>query len=402
MELKIEYLPVDRLRPYERNARKHADRDVDAIAASIREFGFNDPIGVWGDGLIVEGHGRLLAAKKLGMETVPVLHLDHMTDEQRRAYALAHNKTAELSGWDFDVVAAEIKSISQIDMGEFGFNLDEPDWFQDRERNDKSKQDGNDEYNAFVEKFEIKKTTDDCYTPDNVYDAVADWVANEYGLNREQFVRPFYPGGDYQAFSYAEDAVVVDNPPFSILAEIVRWYVSKGIRFFLFAPMLTLFSADSPEVCHVCTNSDITFENGAKVAIGFKTNMEDGVAVRTAPSLTKAVALADKENTKKDENKLRYAYPANVITAAKVSGWSEYGVDFRVPRERLVKISALDAQKDKNLGIFGGGFLLSTAQAAQAAQAAGIDVEDINENGEVVWRLSEREKEIVAELDRGE
>ena len=81
MELNIEYLPIEALRPYDRNARKHAKKDIDAIAASIQEFGFDDPIGIWGDGLIVEGHGRLLAAKQLGMTSVPCIRLDHLTDE---------------------------------------------------------------------------------------------------------------------------------------------------------------------------------------------------------------------------------------------------------------------------------------------------------------------------------
>lgn len=124
MELNIEYLPVEALRPYDRNARKHAKKDIDAIAASIREFGFDDPIGIWGDGLIVEGHGRLLAAKQMGMTSVPCIRLDHLTDEQRRAYTLAHNRTAELSGWDFDMQAAELAEITEIDMSEFGFDLD--------------------------------------------------------------------------------------------------------------------------------------------------------------------------------------------------------------------------------------------------------------------------------------
>ena len=124
-ELKIEYLPVGSLKPYERNARKHADADVQTIVASIREFGFDDPIGVWGkDNLIVEGHGRLIAAKQLGMETVPVIHLDHLTDEQRRAYALAHNKTAEMSEWDFDLLGGELDNIFDIDMERFGFDID--------------------------------------------------------------------------------------------------------------------------------------------------------------------------------------------------------------------------------------------------------------------------------------
>lgn len=81
MELNIEYLPVSSLKPYGNNARKHADADIDAICASIREFGFSDPIGIWGDNIIVEGHGRLLAAKKLGMVAVPCIRLDHLTDE---------------------------------------------------------------------------------------------------------------------------------------------------------------------------------------------------------------------------------------------------------------------------------------------------------------------------------
>ena len=124
-ELKIEYLPVGSLKPYEKNARKHQDADVQTIVASIKEFGFDDPIGVWGeDNLIVEGHGRLMAAKKLGMETVPVIHLDHLTDEQRRAYALAHNKTAEMSEWDFDLLGDELDGIFDIDMSDFGFDLD--------------------------------------------------------------------------------------------------------------------------------------------------------------------------------------------------------------------------------------------------------------------------------------
>ena len=122
MELKFEYLPVKDLRPYEHNARKHAADDVGAIIASIKEFGFDDPIGIWKDNVIIEGHGRLMAAKELGMETVPCIRLDHLTDEQRRAYALAHNRTAELSDWDFVVRDEELAEIFDIDMTAFGFD----------------------------------------------------------------------------------------------------------------------------------------------------------------------------------------------------------------------------------------------------------------------------------------
>ena len=121
-EIKVEYLPIEQIIPYANNARHHGDADTDAIMASIREFGFNDPIGIW-KGIIVEGHGRLIAAKRLGMETVPVIKLDHLTDEQRKAYALAHNKTAELSGWDFNILNSELAELSDIDMSEFGFDM---------------------------------------------------------------------------------------------------------------------------------------------------------------------------------------------------------------------------------------------------------------------------------------
>ena len=406
--LHIEQLPVEQLRPYEKNARKHGDRDITAIAASIEEFGFNDPVGIYGpDNLIVEGHGRVLAAKRIGLKTVPCIRLDHMTDEQRRAYALAHNKTAELSDWDFELLPEELAGIFNIDMTEFEFRLPAAgsDWFDRTEKNGAEKQEGNDEYNEFVEKFEIKKTTDDCYTPDNIYEAVAEWVAAEYNLDRHNFVRPFYPGGDYENERYAPDAVVVDNPPFSILAKICRFYMERGIKFFLFAPTLTLFSADDDRICHIAADCDITYENGAVVNTSFKTNLEAGIALRTVPELTAKIEIINKENTKSDSNLLKYAYPHYVITAAKASGWSSLGIDFKLPRTECVKIKELDAQKPLGLAIFGGGFLMSkkaaaqAAQAAQAARAAGIAVEDINERGEVVWKLSEREWGIVKSLD---
>ncbi len=125
-ELKIEYLTLDKLKPYDKNARKHQEADLSTIKASITEFGMSDPIGVWGkDNVIVEGHGRYLACKELGIDNVPVIHLDHLTDEQRRAYALAHNKTAEMSVWDFDILGEELDEIFDIDMSDFGFDLSE-------------------------------------------------------------------------------------------------------------------------------------------------------------------------------------------------------------------------------------------------------------------------------------
>lgn len=120
--IQLEYLPVDALTPYENNTRAHGDTDINAICESIAQFGFSDPIGVWGaENVIVEGHGRLAAAKRLGLDAVPVIHLDHLTDEQRRAYAIAHNKTAELSKWDFEKLDLEMASLKKIDFVALGF-----------------------------------------------------------------------------------------------------------------------------------------------------------------------------------------------------------------------------------------------------------------------------------------
>ena len=124
MALKIENISINKLMPYENNARKHTEEDVQTIINSIQEFGFNDPVGVWGENnIIVEGHGRFLAAKKLGIKEIPCIRLDELSDEQRKAYSLAHNKTAEMSTWDFDLLQTELDGILDIDMSDFGFEL---------------------------------------------------------------------------------------------------------------------------------------------------------------------------------------------------------------------------------------------------------------------------------------
>lgn len=125
MQLKIEYLSKNDLKPYVNNAKIHTDGQVEQIRKSIEEFDFNDPIAVWGENEIVEGHGRLLAAMEMDdIETVPVIRLDHLTDKQRKAYALAHNKLTMNTDFDIDKLADEMSEIgSDIDLTDFGFEL---------------------------------------------------------------------------------------------------------------------------------------------------------------------------------------------------------------------------------------------------------------------------------------
>lgn len=122
-ELTIEEVPTEELVPYARNAKIHTEEQVEQIASSISEFGFNDPVGVWDspEGLeIVEGHGRIMAAKKLGLVTVPVVRLNHLDEEQRRAYMLVHNQLTMNTGWNIEMLEAELAKLDGMDM--FGFD----------------------------------------------------------------------------------------------------------------------------------------------------------------------------------------------------------------------------------------------------------------------------------------
>ena len=246
----------------------------------------------------------------------------------------------------------------------------------------------NSEYDAFVEKFKPKKTTDDCYTPPLVYEAIKDWACNEYGIDPSTIVRPFYPGGDYEHYDYPDGCTVLDNPPFSILSKICAFYLDRGIRFFLFAPSLTAFAGRN--VCmrmtHIVPDSSITYENGAVVQTAFVTNLNGDVIARTAPDLKDAIAAAMKKVLSEGKRSLpKYSYPDYVLTAAMLQRYSHYGIDFAVRKRDCINISKLDVQREKKKNIFGGGLLLSEKAAAERAAAT-------------VWQLSEREKQIVAEL----
>ena len=248
-------------------------------------------------------------------------------------------------------------------------------------------------YEEFVEKFKPKKTTDDCFTPPEIYEVVKDYACGRYNIDPKRIVRPFWPGGNYEPYDYPDECVVIDNPPFSILSKICEFYLERGIPFFLFSPSLTIFSARKvlARMNHIICAADIVYENGAVVKTSFVTNLDKDILAESAPELTRRINDVINELKKATKPQLpKYDYPAQIVTAAMIQRYAGYGVHFQVRSEDCTFIAALDAQKEKGKTIFGGGLLLSEKAAAEKAAAEKVS--------RIVWELSEREKDIVANL----
>lgn len=230
------------------------------------------------------------------------------------------------------------------------------------------------------------------------------WVEKEYNLKRSDFVRPFYPGGDYQKENYKPGAVVVDNPPFSILTEIIKYYQSKDIKFFLFCPTVSAFT-QIEGVCSICVLTAVTYENGANVNTSFMTNLEPGIKARTAPTLNEAMGEANKIVNRMFHREIpHYEYPPEAVTSALLGKYSKYGIDWKIKDESCVMVGALDNQKDAGKAIYGRGLLLSD-KVTEENKRASIQAEEekkkragLKENQPTVWEISEREREIIRGL----
>ena len=216
-----------------------------------------------------------------------------------------------------------------------------------------------DEYGKFTDKFKTKLTTDDCYTPAPVYEAIKGWVVSHFGLAGRRIVRPFYPGGDFEKFEYLPGDVVIDNPPFSIFAKILEFFESKEIDVFLFGPQLTLFKQF--DFCYVPANCTITYENGAKVNTGFVTSLEKGYRVRNWPDLCDAVKKADKD-ARPPKTRKRLVYPDCVVSSALLAKLS--GTDYGFTKEGCAFTQTVGGEK-----VFGGAFLLSSRNEAERREA---------------------------------
>ena len=250
----------------------------------------------------------------------------------------------------------------------------------------------NQSYEEFVEKFKPKKTTDDCYTPQNVYDSIADYVSVKYGINKKQFCRPFYPGGDYENYNY-NNKIVVDNPPFSILKKIANFYVERKIPFFLFAPTLTSLISASEICTAIAVGANIVYENGAIVSTSFITNLEpEEIRMKTDPQLFEIIKCKNKENNNKKSFRKR-SFPPNIMTSAQMYRYNSAGMEFIIPRKESVKISKVD----NGVGVYGGGLLMSDRLTADRLTADRLTADRLTADrcDKERIELSEREKNII-------
>lgn len=260
------------------------------------------------------------------------------------------------------------------------------------------------DYDGFTEKFKPKKTTDDCYTPDAIYDVILSFCCDRYGVEPSQVVRPFWPGADYTSEDYA-GKVVIDNPPFSIMSKVVAYYIEHGVKFFLFCPGLTAFNPRRyvMELAHVFAGQAIEYENGAKVRTEFVTNLEPaGVVAVTVPGLgAKIKEATDKLRIKSKKQTQKYSYPANVLTAARLSRLAHNGASVAIKANECYSAPALDSQVECGKAIFGGGLVVtdSVADAILAEEKQAKERREVAEHAlETVWELSERERSMLEAL----
>lgn len=186
-------------------------------------------------------------------------------------------------------------------------------------------------YEEFIAKFSkgLPKTTDDCMTPPAVFDAVLEWLEEKIGRDFE-FVRPFYPGGDYEREEYPAGAIVVDNPPFSILSKIIDFYNAKGVPFFLFCDTRTASenSNNRPWLRCIVASATVTYLNGAKVNTSFMTNLKEFPPVYVAGSLRKKIKEAQKDPSYCPLYKRCEQMPKNFLSSARLGKYTKSGQDY--------------------------------------------------------------------------
>jgi hypothetical protein len=249
------------------------------------------------------------------------------------------------------------------------------------------------DYESFLAKFaDNPKTTDDCFTPQDVWEAVVQYVGTVVDLSDKQILRPFFPGGDYEEAIYPENGIVIDNPPFSIFTNIVRFYTARNIPFFLFGNGMTI-----TRCLKYCTaiiiNGSITFENGASLPCNFASNLFGDTLIMTAPKLHRAILSCPSQQKNSGKNVNTYNWPKELLTVSDMSSFARAGIEFSVSRNEGYIVNDLDNMPTTS-GLFGAQVLISESKTAEK-----IALENkVHRN--IPIELSPRERRIVEQLNK--
>lgn len=246
------------------------------------------------------------------------------------------------------------------------------------------------DYESYIKKFEVKKTTDDTYTPRDVFEAVLQYVGEIYDLEGKQILRPFYPGGDYERAEYPADGVVIDNPPFSIFKKVVTFFVEKKIPFFLFGPGITILNVF--KYCSIVVISpDIRFENGAKIRCNFATNLFTEKRATTACRLSYLINSCKSQQNANSVKK--YDYPAEVLSISDLQTIAGGDVDFKVTEKETVIIEHLAGRK-----LFGPHLLIGFKNAIRKLELK-KRIKKKAQKARIVVKLPEQERRRASMLD---
>ena len=251
------------------------------------------------------------------------------------------------------------------------------------------------DYESYVAKFtDNPKTTDDTFTPRDVYEAVVQYVSEVYDMTDKVILRPFFPGGDYENAEYPENGVVIDNPPFSLFTKICRFYTAREIPFFLFGPGMTIGSCTKYCTAVITGGSGIEFTNKALVRCNFASNLFGDTLIMTAPRLLELIEACPSQTQK--ANLPCYEYPEEMLSVSAMQTIGGGGVEFAVKRSEAVVIRGLDEHPKGKEALFGDHWLISKAKAKAMAKAKA------KAKAIIKIPLSKREKAIVKRLSEND
>ena len=380
-------MKITQLKPNTANPRTIKDEKFRKLVASIQDFPKMmalRPIVIDNDGTILGGNMRYRALVELGYTEIPdnwVKRASDLTDEEKRRFIIEDN--VPFGQWDWDALGNDW---DEAELEDWGLDVWQP---MDEQMNLSTEgREGNEEYDAFKEKFEAKLTTDDCYTPPKIYEVVKKWVdENITPLKGRKIIRPFYPGGDYENEDYPEGCIVLDNPPFSISAKILDFYLEHKIPFFLFGNGLTLLSVKREGVTYILTGEGIVFENGAVVNIGYYTNLCPKVRIWLASDLAEGLRQVQEATADLPKNK----WDIHIQSAALLS---------KIAKRVTLKIMADECEFISTLSdgsaIYGGGVILNDL----AAKRTDEERRRADEERSVSKNLGAKERQIVERLNR--